>query len=217
MKTELDQSERQFLEQLQRLGAGTIQEIGDAVGVTATAVRQRLTRLQDLGYVARDLERAGRGRPHHRYRITDKGMRQLGDNYSDLALILWREIRSINDPQVQQLLRRRVRDALVARFGSVESIPLVWDRLTHLKSELSDRGYSVEIDQAAGLPILRENNCPFHELAETDREICELEQDVFERVLGVPVKLTKCCQDDHTCCEFEIGEREDRRPPAVMH
>jgi len=205
MKTELDHSERQFLEQLQRLGAGTIQEIGDAVGVTATAVRQRLTRLQDFGYVARDLERAGRGRPHHRYRITDKGMRQLGDNYSDLAMILWREIRSIDDPEVRQLLRHRVRDALVARFGSVEQIPSVWDRLTHLKSELSDRGYSVDVEQGAGLPILRENNCPFHELAETDRDICELEQDVFERVLGVPVKLKKCCQDEHTCCECEIG------------
>lgn len=206
MKTELDQSERQFLEQLQRLGAGTIQEIGDAIGVTATAVRQRLARLQELGYVVRELERAGRGRPHHRYRITDKGMRQLGDNYSDLALILWREIKSINDVGVRDHLRQKVRDALVARFGSVEDIPLLWDRMTHLKSELEVRGYSVDVDQTGNLPILRENNCPFHELAETDRTICELEQDVFERVLGAPVRLKKCCQDEqHTCCEFEVG------------
>jgi len=205
MKAELDQSERQFLEQLQRLGAGTIQEIGDSIGVTATAVRQRLTRLQELGHVVRELEKVGRGRPHHRYRVSEKGMRQLGDNYSDLALILWREIRSINDSNVRDHLREKVRDALVARFGSVEAMPQVWDRITHLKAELEDRGYSVEVDLNGALPILRENNCPFHELAETDRAICELEQDVFERVLGVPVRLTKCCQDEHTCCEFEVG------------
>ena len=132
-------------------------------------------------------------------------MRQLGDNYSDLALILWREIRSINDSNVRDHLREKVRDALVARFGSVEAMPQVWDRITHLKAELEDRGYSVEVDLNGALPILRENNCPFHELAETDRAICELEQDVFERVLGVPVRLTKCCQDEHTCCEFEVG------------
>lgn len=205
MKTELDQSERQFLEQLQRLGAGTVPEIGEAIGVTATAVRQRLTRLQDLGLVERHLERSGRGRPHHLYRVTDKGLRHLGDNYSDLALILWREIRSIEDPVIRGMLRSRVMQALVSRFGSTESIPSVFDRLIYLQAGLADRGHNVEIDQSANLPILRENNCPYHDLANEDRDICELEQDVFARVLGVPVRLKKCCQDEHTCCEFEIG------------
>jgi len=47
MRSNVDQPDRQFLERLHRLGSSTIHEIGEAIGVTATAVRQRLTRLQE--------------------------------------------------------------------------------------------------------------------------------------------------------------------------
>lgn len=205
MKTDLDTAERQFLERLHKLGGSTVQEIGDALGVTATAIRQRLVRLQGLGYIERQLVRVARGRPHHTYCVTEKAVRLLGDNYSDLALILWREIQEITDPTLRDHLRSKVRDALVARFGSLQSIPQLDRRLQLLKAELTGRGFDVEVETTQNLPIIRENNCPYSELAETDRGICELEQDVFERVLGVPVRLTRCCQDEHTCCEFEVG------------
>jgi predicted ArsR family transcriptional regulator len=208
MKTDLDQAERQFLEQLQRLGSGTVHDIGQAIGVTATAVRQRLVRLQGLGLVSREVERAGRGRPHHKYRVTEKGLRHLGDNYSDLALILWREFKNIANPEVRAEVKNRVRDSLVARFGKAMQDGTLPERLQRLQAEMLERGYSVEIDATGNLPILRENNCPFSELAETDREICDLEQDVFERVLGVPMRLAHCCQDAHHCCEFEVGSGE---------
>lgn len=205
MKSNLDESERQFLEQLNRLGCSTVHEIGTAIGVTATAVRQRLTRLQGLGFVSRELERAGRGRPHHKYQVTNKGLRVLGDNYGDLALILWKEIQSLPKSAVQTELMGRVRDALVARFGDVVRGSTLNERLLQLQAEMLDRGFDVEVDTSGGLPVLREHSCPYQELAATDREICELEQNVFERVLGVPMRLTHCCQDSHHCCEFEVA------------
>ena len=112
MKTVLEHSDGQFLNELHRIGPQTVQDICAAIGVTATAVRQRLVRLQGSGFVARDLVRRGRGRPHHVYRVTDKGLRQLGDNYGDLALILWREIRNIPNAEIRQAITTRVRDAL---------------------------------------------------------------------------------------------------------
>src|SRR6478672_1406469 len=51
MKQILDQSDGEFLNTLHRLGPKTVQEIGEAVGVTATAIRQRLNRLQGAGLV----------------------------------------------------------------------------------------------------------------------------------------------------------------------
>ena len=204
MKSELDQAERQFLEQLHRLGSVTIQEIGDAIGVTATAVRQRLTRLQGMGLVSRELERAGRGRPHHNYQVTEKGLRHLGDNYGDLAQILWQEIKNIPSAAVQENLMHRVRDALVAQLGENVQGSTLAERLQQLKAGMLERGYDIEVDLNGGLPVLREKSCPYLELVDSDREICGLEQDVFERVLGVPVRLSQCCQDAFPCCEFEV-------------
>jgi predicted ArsR family transcriptional regulator len=205
MKAVLEQSDGQFLNELHRIGPKTVQDICSAIGVTATAIRQRLLRLQGNGFVSRDLVRSGRGRPHYVYRVTDKGLRQLGDNYGDLALILWREIRNIPDPDIRQAITSRIRDALASRLGRFGE-GVLQDRMQRLGASLLSRGYDVEVGAEGALPILRENNCPYQELAEEDRDICGLEREVFQQALGTEVKLTHCCLDGHHCCEFEAVE-----------
>lgn len=208
MKTTLDQSDGQFLQALHRSGPQTVQEIGEAHGVTATAIRQRLLRLQGAGFVTRQLIRQGRGRPHFRYTVTEKGLRQLGDNYGDLALILWREIHLIADPVVREQIVAKVRDAMVARFGHVEGS--LAEKLLVLQERLKGRGYDVEVALEGSLPVLREHNCPYQELAEQDRNICDLEREVFENLLGERVTLERCYLDGHRCCEFEIAGTASR-------
>lgn len=202
----LEPSDRQFLDQLHRIGPGTVQEICAAEGITATAVRQRLTRLQNLELVSREMARTGRGRPHYVYQVTELGLRQLGENYSDLALILWREMKGIEERDVRERIVNRIRDAFVHRYGRVVHAESLEQRILQLQTALSDRGFDVEVDQSGPLPILRENNCPYQELANSDPSICELEQDIFQRVLGAEVHLTECCLDGHYCCEFRAGE-----------
>ena len=48
-------------------------ELAEAVNVTPTAIRQRLVRLLAQNLIEREVERCGRGRPRHRYRLTTKG------------------------------------------------------------------------------------------------------------------------------------------------
>lgn len=203
MKATLETSDRSFLDQLHRLGSGTISEICESVGVTATAVRQRLVRLQGQGFVSRVMVRSGRGRPHFVYQISESGLNQLGENYSDLALILWQEMQSIEEPVLRERVVRRVRDSMVQRYGRSDRSRSMPDRLRQLQAALVSRGYDVEIDTSGDLPILRENSCPYQELATADAGICELEQEVFGDVLGTKVTLTKCCRDGHHCCEFQ--------------
>ncbi len=61
MRTTLDPADLEFLGTLRRLGPRTVQGLGEALGVTATAIRQKLTRLQAFGHVERRLVREGRG------------------------------------------------------------------------------------------------------------------------------------------------------------
>lgn len=207
MKISIDTGERRFLEQLSQLGEGTIQSIGETLGVTATAVRHRLARLQSLDLIVRETVRTGRGRPHHVYRVSETGRRLLGENYGDLATILWRELRNIEESEIRDRIYQRVEDAMVREYGaSVGGIELK-ARLERLGAALEARGFDVEVDLGGRLPVLRENNCPYLELATEHPEICGLEQAVFSRVLGTPVKLTQCCLEGHHCCEFEPVER----------
>ena len=186
-----------------------MQQLCDALHVTANAVRQRLGRLQAAGFVERQArESHGRGRPGFTYRVSEAGQRQLGDNYSDLATILWREIQIVECKTTRQQLMSRVKQALAEEYGSgIAPTDQLDRRVIRLRNELEERGFHVEADTAGELPILRETNCPYLDLAETDSSICELEQSVFEQVLGAEVELTQRCLDGHQCCEFTIREK----------
>jgi predicted ArsR family transcriptional regulator len=203
MRTILDSNDRQFLEVLHKIGSATVQRICDEMEVTATSIRQRLSRLQVHGFVDRVAVRKGRGRPHHCYQVTDAGLKELGDNYSDLAMIVWSELQNIEDSTVRTDVLRRVKDSFIQRYGNLVHGKSLLERMEQLKLAMVERGFDVELDLSGPLPILRENNCPYHDLANADSRICELEQEVFQSVLGVDVNLSQCCLDGHHCCEFE--------------
>ena len=134
MKLDIDNAEREFLERLRNLGSATVQDIGDTLSVTATAVRQRLNRMLSLGLIEREVQRAGRGRPHHLYKVSDKALRVLGDNYNELALILWREFQKITDPEVRKTLRQSIQNAMAARFSSVTQGANLQERIEILRA-----------------------------------------------------------------------------------
>lgn len=204
MKTDVDPKDRDFLSRLHRLGGGTIHEICADHGVTATAVRQRLIRLEAAGLIERTTVRAGRGRPHYVYKPTDDGLRELGENYAGLALILWQAIRQIDDPQVRDAVLSNVRDEMVRRYGRSVEGDTAGQRMRELGTRLTEDGFDVEVDTSGLMPILRENNCPYLDLANADPDICRLEQEVFGLVLGESVELSQCSRDGSNCCEFHL-------------
>ena len=60
-----------ILDLLRKAGPLGVNDLAQATQVTATAVRQRLVRLMAQGLIDRELTRAGRGRPSHRYGLTE--------------------------------------------------------------------------------------------------------------------------------------------------
>lgn len=203
MRVSIDENDRSFLLGLNRLKSATIHEICEQEGVTATAVRQRLVRLQGLDLITRTQVKEGRGRPHYTYSVTSLGMRLLGDNYAELANILWEELKGIDNEELRCRLAARIQTSLVQQYGKNVDAPSLQGRMEQLKQALGERGFVVELDHSGPLPILREHNCPYHDIASGDPSICELEQRVFERVLGTKMHLSECCLDGHHCCEFE--------------
>lgn len=175
----------------------------DDLGVTATAVRQRLGRLSEAGLVDRKSVSVGRGRPKHLYGLTPDGRRALGSNYQELADAMWSALSDVEDETVRSFLFQRLQDTLVSRYGGdAAGRGAIKERLTGLRDALQVHGFTVEVDESGPLPVLREHHCPYLDISEDDPQICELEQRVFERVLGTGVELTRCCRDGDACCEF---------------
>ena len=65
-----------ILDILRKRGGMTVSELSESVGVTGTAVRQRLKRLLKEGDIHRERMETLRGRPRHCYSLTAKGRRR---------------------------------------------------------------------------------------------------------------------------------------------
>jgi len=201
----IDTRDREILEYLHQSEGVDVQSLCELLGVTRTAVRQRISRLESAGLIVSDLQGQSRGRPRNIYRVTAEGLHALGENYRQLAVVLWEAITGFEDEDVRIRLLARVRDVLAERFrrqlGSCENLD---DRLDLLASEMKSSGFNVESDHQGGLRILRETSCPFPLLAEVDDAICQVERQVLEQVLGAPVEVRSHCRDGHGCCEFQV-------------
>ncbi|MFM1904506.1 MAG: hypothetical protein RLZZ440_2406 [Planctomycetota bacterium] len=179
-------------------------EVGDLaenLGVTATAVRQRLDRLMRSGLIERVAVAKPRGRPSHAYSLTAAGRRVGGDNFKDLAFVLWREIRGIRDPEVRSGLIGRIGAALAAECQERVTGGTTTERLESVAAFLRDRDISCSVEHGP-LPVLTTRSCPYPDLADEDRGICAAERLMLQELLGSPVQLAECRLDGTSACRF---------------
>ena len=200
---EFESSDIALLDLLRKSGPLSVAQLGRAMQVTATAVRQRLTRLLTQKDIERATEKMSRGRPVHRYGLTEKGRRRAGANFADLAIALWQEIREIKDPEVRRGLLQRISRRLATLYASRIHGSSLEERMESLAELFRERRIPFEVERTNDLPVLRATACPYPELAEQDRTVCSMERILFSELLGENVRLSNCRLDGHNCCTFE--------------
>jgi DeoR family transcriptional regulator, suf operon transcriptional repressor len=213
MTWSVESSDVGLVDLLRKQGPLSVAQLAGAMEVTATAVRQRLMRLLTQGDIERTTERISRGRPVHRYQLTDKGRRRAGANFADLAIALWQEIREIKDPEVRRGLLSRVSRRMAAMYAHQIQGASLDERMESLAEMFCERQIPLEVERQHDLPVLRVSACPYPDLAEQDQSICSLERMMFSELLGEQVRLSNCRLDGHNCCTFEASGAGV--PPAI--
>ncbi len=198
----IDQAVLDLLRQQQGL---TVHELIERLDVTATAVRQRLERLEQVGLIEKRKEGVGRGRPQFRYFLSAIGLRYASASYADLALALWNEIMDLPNPQQRGRILRRV----AKRMGeglklTVPENASLTERMEAMATALGQRKIPAYVDEAGTLPILQVHACPYPELSEQEgnRQLCEMEQEMLSEAIGHAVQLDCCRLDGHNMCQF---------------
>ena len=205
MNSKIVPSDVTILDLLRKVESMSVAQLAEIMGVTATAVRQRLTRLMAQGHVGRRTLRAGRGRPSHRYELTELGQRQTGANFADLAIALWEEIRSIKDPEVQRGLLQRIARRAAATYLPQITGDSLQEKMESICELFGEREVPFEVDTSGQLPVLTALACPYPELAERDRSICTMGRMMFSELVGENLRLTECRLDGNRRCTFEAN------------
>lgn len=201
----------QIVEYMQRNGSATIKELEQLLGITTTAVRQHLTTLQAEGYIERKAVHNGVGRPHHTYTITEHAHGLFACHCDDLALTLLEEVFALEGKERTSLLLARVSNRLANRYASSVRSGILQERVEELATALYRRGVLAEVKTNEDDTItLHTYNCPYHDLAQEHREICEMDKAMLRQVLGSDVSLTNCMMDGHHGCSFEVRSTGQR-------
>ena len=191
-----------------------IGDLTEKLGVTATAVRQRIERLLEMGLIEREKIVAGRGRPTFQYRLTLIGHRRTGTNPADLADAMWREILAIEDHG----LRAKILSAVAARLGrqyaaqvsAGEADDSFETRMEKLSEMMAARHMTTEVSHSGELPVLDISSCPYPSLTDVseDRAMCRLEEQMISEALGQRVHLSSCRLDGDACCQFSAVDAQ---------
>jgi len=203
MSIEAPTSDADLLDLLRTDGSLSVDELARAIDVTPTAVRQRLMRLMAQQLIDREAIRIGRGRPKHLYRLTDKGLRLTGSNFTDLALALWRQIRSIEDVRVREDMIERIARALAEQYADQVQGVTPAERMRSLGRLLAQRRIPVSIEELARGTVMTQHACPYPKLAEQDPGVCRMEKLLFSELVGHNVELTRCRLEGAADCQFQ--------------
>ncbi|WP_461162949.1 helix-turn-helix transcriptional regulator [Arthrobacter sp. R4-81] len=189
-------------------------ELGDLLGFTPAAVRRHLDHLARRGVI--EVKRvaragAGAGRPARRYVLSSQGQSSLGDDYLNIASSALKQLENMAGSEA-------VREFAVERFSDMERryAPEVeaagadiTARARALSAALSRDGYvssAASVEAKAPLPAalssvqLCQGHCPIQQLAAQFPVFCDVETEVFSRLVGVDVRrLSTLARGGHVC------------------
>lgn len=194
------------LRTIQLSGKASIKDVAAELGVTASAVRLHLNQLQASGAVRAEKVREGVGRPYYVYSVTPQAHNLFYKDYGELARLLLEEVAATQGPDALQAVLRRIGHRLADMYRDQIRGQELADRVRAWAELLDRRGVSVRIEKTDKGFVLQEYGCPYQNVAEENRAVCEMERQVMAHLLESGVKLTQCALDGHLGCRFTIVE-----------
>jgi predicted ArsR family transcriptional regulator len=198
-----------ILRLLKLRGQMTVAELCKAIGVTATVVRRNLSALQGLFLVDCRLHQSGKGRPSHRYHLTETASGCFPSGYQSFARDMLDTVyESSGHAGVMDFLKLnndRTISCLRPRFAGKS----LEQKVEELVSHFSSIGYMTDwMALPEGKLFLFHQNCAIASLASTYRQLCILEPRLIECLLSVKVSRKKYIMKDQPICGYEIdGKR----------
>lgn len=182
----------------------TISELAELVGINGISVRHHLINLQAEGLITAEEERHGVGRPRFLYRLSDKGYEQFPSNYLRLTnLILDVLGKELSKSQLTGLMEKV--GHRMAEFNRLSKPDLtIEDKLLEISHKLAREGFRISHERLGNTITVYNVNCPYHRIGINHPEICQVDQVMYESLLGKKLVQVGCMLAGDKDCRFLI-------------
>ncbi|MBB1508958.1 metalloregulator ArsR/SmtB family transcription factor [Tessaracoccus sp. MC1756] len=185
-------------------GPQTAKQLADRLALTPAAVRRHLASLLDDGILASREERVygprGRGRPSKVFVLTDAGRAEFTQAYDDLAIAALRRLQAVAGPNaVRELAHDRVAE-IEQRYLQLHAENPGVRPLDALVEVLGLDGYAASARPLRTGEQLLQHHCPVAHVAAEFPILCEIETQLFSRLLDSHVqRLATIAHGDGVC------------------
>lgn len=188
----------------------TVQALCDLLGITAMAVRRHLQVLQNDGLIESRMERQSRGRPTYKYKLSAKAESLFPSGFQTLAMDLLDAVYDQSGHKgVMDLLTARNKKRMLRLKERVQGKELR-DRVSEVSKIFSEDGYMTEWTELEnGNFFIAQQHCALHDVAKQYRQVCALEPQLMESLLGVKVTREKYIMKDDPVCGYLVHHDQD--------
>ena len=187
-------------------------ELGSKLGFTPAAVRRHLDALSKAGLVEVKLvanQKSGAGRPSRRYVLSHRGQAKLGNDYLEIAT---QALKTLGDVAGEDSIRKFARNRFAEmetryakKLEGVEGLEARSEVLSELLSADGFVGYTRKVDTKVATSLMHsvqlcQGHCPIQDLAREFPVFCDIETEMFARLLKVDVRrLSTLAGGGHVC------------------
>lgn len=196
---------RHILMLLKEKGELTADQLAEALGISAVAVRRHLTKLESDQLVTYREVRRGMGRPSYFYRLGEAASSFFPRRYEELAVNVLETIRQLYGSEAIDAIFKMRTAHIIESYRRKVNGPTLDARLDQLTQLREADGYMSSWEShPEGIYILREANCPIFHVAAGCDTACEHDLVMLSDVLDAEVVRTgHLARGDDACC-YEV-------------
>ncbi|MEK6628629.1 MAG: methanogen output domain 1-containing protein [Bdellovibrionota bacterium] len=195
---------------LDHRSGSTLEELSDLLGVTKTAVKDHLNKIEVLGYLSFIDSKGAVGRPKRRYILSSEGHDAFPKQYSWLSNVLLellsQDLGKVTVARLMVKLADKVAKSMEPKFQNAKSSPELLAKVTGVLNELGYRASLKQSDLRKGA-IIEATNCVYHSVAKEHPELCGFDIRFIEKTSGMDVKLESCIARGGSVCRFCLNRK----------
>ncbi len=204
----LHENQRRILDfLLSHPDGATLEELSAHLGITKTAAKEHVIKVETLGYLTYVDSKGSVGRPKRRYLLSPEGHEAFPRQYSWLSNVLLellaKDLGADGVSRMMGQLADSVAKSMEARFRKARTQPELLAEVTAALNELGYRASLKQSDLRKGA-IVEATNCVYHSVAKRHPELCQFDVRFMENATGMNVKLESCIAKGESVCRFCI-------------
>lgn len=204
---------RRILEYLRATGEAGVEALAEHVDLAPVTIRHHVSVLLDAGLIGYRADTAHRGRggrrgrPRHRYFLTDAGREAVAPSrvagYDLLAGRLLDALRQGDHGATQRFFDDMARDLSDSRRPELVGQPIDV-RLDAVTATLAEIGFEVRWERDGDDYLIRELACPYGTLSHDHAEVCAMDKAMIGRMVDGEVRREEWRVDGAPQCVFRV-------------